>query len=1160
MKDFRVLSTLVIGFLLSTLSLTAQTGKDCSNPEPITTLPFNKVNLTTDGKGDDYSTSPCNNDYMTGDDYVFAFTPAVDQYLTIRLENVSTWTGLHILDQCPDVATSCYASDIRSAAGQRLVKDLQVSANTTYFIIVSTFSQPQTTDFDIHVEAGTPPPPGWDCALPKNITALPFEDNGQSTADFGDNYSGTGPCSSNDYLNSNEIVYLYKPAYNESVNFEVTNIDGFFTGIQVMDNCPDASPSCVASAFNEVSKDDLIVENIYLEKDQEYYIIISTWQNPPVTDFDFAMTSNRFCQDPTDVVVVEKQPTAVNINWTGDATSWNIEVTPKNMAPTGNTTEIFTRPYTITGLAPNTAYDVYLESNCEASSLMITGVYDGPLSGGNPKGVELYVVTDIANLSDYGIGSANNGEGTDGKEFTFPPMAVQAGTFIYWTSDQPLFESFFGTPAQYSSTDALINGNDAVELFHFDEVVDQYGFIDIDGTGQSWEYKDGWAYRRAGQENNGGAFDPTKWEYSGVDNLEGDATNETCDVPFPIGSFIASPALQSDRIGPISINTSAGPAECDGLFYDNGGSVAAYDANSLDTVLICPDEPGFTVSVTFQSFDVEAEGSTCVDELFIYDGDSPDGALISAPGGDSWCWDSGASSPNGTGNLAGETIKSTGQTGCLTFVFLSDDNGDHAGWVANVTCTAESDCAGATNLSAVVNGQTEAQLSWTVNASRAVSVDISYGINGIAPDDGTMITNATAPYPIENLTPSTAYDFFVRTNCGAFGTSEWAGPHRFVTGCSSAVGDEMSSPILINSLPYSMVSSTESCYSNSLGHPSADAIFKIEIDRCVSSIKASTCSDISDFDTVIRLLDENGEEINYNDDAAVADCGLTVDLYNRLSILESSVSGGKTYYIVVEGFGPHEGAFELQVEEGSLEGFSVEEEVFGTSCAEVADGSIRVEVDGGTAPFVYNWSNGESEFEINELIGGVYELTLTDDCDNEQLFEYEVPSAEPIILSSEVIDATGVGRKNGGIRLNIQGGEMPMTYQWSNGAETKNLIDLPGGEYCVTVTDANACAKETCVMVNSGTTSIRDLDELTLIQLQPNPTDQFADLRIEFDQPTDIELSVVNAIGALIWDVRSEAVIKKTIQLDVRAFPPGVYFVQVNYLDRAVVQKLVVRR
>ena len=60
-------------------------------------------------------------------------------------------------------------------------------------------------------------------------------------------------------------------------------------------------------------------------------------------------------------------------------------------------------------------------------ALIITGVIDGPLSGGVPKAVELYAVSDIGDLSEYGLGSANNGSGTDGQEFTFPSISVNQG-------------------------------------------------------------------------------------------------------------------------------------------------------------------------------------------------------------------------------------------------------------------------------------------------------------------------------------------------------------------------------------------------------------------------------------------------------------------------------------------------------------------------------------------------------------------------------------------------------------------------------------------------------------------------------------------------------------------------------------------------------------
>ena len=65
---------------------------------------------------------------------------------------------------------------------------------------------------------------------------------------------------------------------------------------------------------------------------------------------------------------------------------------------------------------------------------------DGPLLG-YPKAVELVACSDIVDLSIYGFGSANNGEGTDGQEFTLSGTA-SAGDYIYIASDSVNFNIF----------------------------------------------------------------------------------------------------------------------------------------------------------------------------------------------------------------------------------------------------------------------------------------------------------------------------------------------------------------------------------------------------------------------------------------------------------------------------------------------------------------------------------------------------------------------------------------------------------------------------------------------------------------------------------------------------------------------------------------------
>lgn len=183
--------------------------------------------------------------------------------------------------------------------------------------------------------------------------------------------------------------------------------------------------------------------------------------------------------------------------------------------------------------------------------LVITGAYDGPNTGGTPKGVELFVLNDIPDLSLYAIGSANNGEGTDGQEFILSGSAV-SGSYIYIASESTQFAVFFGFPPDFTTGAMGINGDDAVELFYepngdFTEtgtfvVIDVFGTIDCDPNASGticaeWEHTDGWAYRKDLTGPDGSVFNSLDWTFSGTNELEGGSTNITCDIPFPIGTY-----------------------------------------------------------------------------------------------------------------------------------------------------------------------------------------------------------------------------------------------------------------------------------------------------------------------------------------------------------------------------------------------------------------------------------------------------------------------------------------------------------------------------------------------------------------------------------------------------------------------------------------------
>ncbi len=179
------------------------------------------------------------------------------------------------------------------------------------------------------------------------------------------------------------------------------------------------------------------------------------------------------------------------------------------------------------------------------NDMIITGVIDGPLSGGTPKAVEFYVVNDIPDLSLYGFGSANNGGGSDGQEFTFPAVSATAGDYIYVATETTNFTAFFGFAPDYTSSAISINGDDAIELFFNGAVIDVFGDINVDGTGQPWEYMDGWAYRKNNTGPDGSTFVLANWTFSGPNALDGETSNATATTPWPIGSYLFPITLAS---------------------------------------------------------------------------------------------------------------------------------------------------------------------------------------------------------------------------------------------------------------------------------------------------------------------------------------------------------------------------------------------------------------------------------------------------------------------------------------------------------------------------------------------------------------------------------------------------------------------------------------
>jgi gliding motility-associated-like protein len=127
------------------------------------------------------------------------------------------------------------------------------------------------------------------------------------------------------------------------------------------------------------------------------------------------------------------------------------------------------------------------------------------------------------------------------------------------------------------------------------------------------------------------------------------------------------------------------------------------------------------------------------------------------------------------------------------------------------------------------------------------------------------------------------------------------------------------------------------------------------------------------------------------------------------------------------------------------------------SCNNFGDGSIDLTVTNGTPAYTYTWSNGATTQDISNLDPGVYVVTVEDAFGCSASISDTITQPSILVLNKEVTQVDCYNDSTGAIDLNISGGVLPYTYNWSNGSTAEDLSGISVGSYSVIVTDANGC-------------------------------------------------------------------------------------------------------
>lgn len=135
------------------------------------------------------------------------------------------------------------------------------------------------------------------------------------------------------------------------------------------------------------------------------------------------------------------------------------------------------------------------------------------------------------------------------------------------------------------------------------------------------------------------------------------------------------------------------------------------------------------------------------------------------------------------------------------------------------------------------------------------------------------------------------------------------------------------------------------------------------------------------------------------------------------------------------------------------------------------NGKINLTVAGGTLPYSYVWSNGQTTKDIDTLIAGNYTVTITDanGCIANSGGVVGQP-ATGLTITYNVDSVSCYSYSDGHIRVDVAGGTMPYQLQWADSmflvsVNGNDIYNLPKGLYNIILTDGNECKTNLDILV-----------------------------------------------------------------------------------------------
>gem|GEM_PF-6818234 len=246
---------------------------------------------------------------------------------------------------------------------------------------------------------------------------------------------------------------------------------------------------------------------------------------------------------------------------------------------------------------------------------------------------------------------------------------------------------------------------------------------------------------------------------------------------------------------------------------------------------------------------------------------------------------------------------------------------------------------------------------------------------------------------------------------------------------------------------------------------------------------------------------------------------------------------------------------DLEVDDSS-QPFAAGFNVTDVSCNGATDGSITVNVNGGSVFTEVNWSDIPDASDIRfELAAGTYTAFVFDSATGQNQ-ELDIVVGEPAPIEIEpivILTPTTDESCDGALDLDITGGTAPYTVDWLG----QDANALCFGTYEVEVTDANDCVDIVSVTLGLST-GIADISENDW-SIFPNPAKANSAVSINLPENVRVEqIALFDLYGKTIQQQKTNGVTNANLYL--KDLVPGIYFLSILSDEENVgLKKLIIK-